>query len=62
MENEKELSLAEKWENITLANNFIFFKVMHTHPEACKHLLELGDPTFSLSLYILSFIIYNYVL
>ena len=38
---EKTLSLEEKWENITLANNFIFYKVMHTHPDACKHLLEL---------------------
>ena len=38
---EKTLSLEEKWENITLANNFIFYKVMHSHPEACKHLLEL---------------------
>ena len=36
-----ELTLEEKWENITLANNFIFYKVMHTHPDACKHLLEL---------------------
>ena len=38
---EKELSPEEKWENLTLANNFIFYKVMRHHPEACKHLIEM---------------------
>ena len=40
MEN-KELTPEEKWEQATLANNFIFYKVMRHHPEACKHLLEM---------------------
>lgn len=31
----------EKWENLTLANNFIFYKVMRHHPDACQHLIEL---------------------
>lgn len=32
---------AEKWESLTLANNFIFYKVMRHHPDACKHLIEM---------------------
>ncbi len=36
-----ELTPEEKWEQATLANNFIFYKVMRYHPEACKHLLEM---------------------
>ena len=40
MEN-KELTPEEKWDQATLANNFIFYKVMRHHPEACKHLLEM---------------------
>ena len=39
--NEKNLTPEEKWEQATLANNFIFYKVMRHHPEACKHLLEM---------------------
>ena len=31
----------EKWEDLTLANNFIFYKVMRHHPDACQHLIEL---------------------
>ena len=42
MENSKELTPEEKsWEKATLANNFIFYKVMRKHPEACKKLLEM---------------------
>ena len=37
----KELSPEKKWENLTLANNFIFYKVMRHHPDACQHLIEL---------------------
>ncbi len=37
----KELTPEEKWDQATLANNFIFYKVMRHHPEACKHLLEM---------------------
>ena len=39
--NEKNLTPEERWENATLANNFIFYKVMRHHPEACKHLIEM---------------------
>ncbi len=38
---EKNLTPEEKWEQATLANNFIFYKVMRHHPEACKHLIEM---------------------
>jgi len=38
---EKELTPQEKWNKATLANNFIFYKVMRHHPEECKELLEL---------------------
>ncbi len=31
----------EEWESLTLANNFIFCKVMETEPELCRHLLEI---------------------
>ncbi len=37
----QSLTQKEKWEQATLANNFIFYKVMRHHPEACKHLLEM---------------------
>lgn len=36
-----ELPPEEKWEQATLANNFIFYKVMRHHPDACQHLLEM---------------------
>ena len=35
------LTPAQKWEQATLANNFIFYKVMRHHRSACKTLLEL---------------------
>lgn len=38
---EKEQTLSEKWESLTLANNFIFCKVMESRPDLCKHLLEI---------------------
>ncbi len=41
MENKKELTPEQKWEQATLANNFIFYKVMRNHQEACKRLLEM---------------------
>ena len=37
----KTLNLEQKWESLTLANNFIFYKVMRHHPDACKHLIEM---------------------
>ncbi len=37
----KPLAPEEKWESLTLANNFIFYKVMRHHPDACRHLIEI---------------------
>ena len=37
----RELTPEEKWEQATLANNFIFYKVMRHHPAECKEMLEL---------------------
>ncbi len=39
--NKQHLTPEEKWEQATLANNFIFYKVMQHHPDACKHLIEI---------------------
>ena len=39
--NSKELSPEEIWNRATLANNFIFYKVMRHHPDACKKLIEM---------------------
>ena len=41
MLNENNLSPEQRWENATLANNFIFYKVMRHHPDACKQLIEM---------------------
>ena len=38
---EFNITYEERWENLTLANNFIFYIVMRHHPDACKHLIEL---------------------
>ena len=38
---EHKLTPEEKWEQATLANNFIFYKVMRQHQDACKQLLEM---------------------
>ena len=38
---QKEQTLEEKWENATIANNFIFYKVMRNNPAVCKELLEI---------------------
>lgn len=40
MENKDEEKFSKDWENATLANNFIFYKVMRNHPEECKWLIE----------------------
>ena len=37
----KEQTLEEKWQNATIANNFIFYKVMRNNPDVCKELLEI---------------------
>lgn len=39
--NGKKLTPEEKWEQATIANNFIFYKVMHDNPDVCKQLLEI---------------------
>ena len=36
-----QLTLAERWEQATLANNFIFCKVMTENKELCRQLLEI---------------------
>ena len=36
-----ELTPAQKWERLTLADNFIFCKVLEDNPEVCKHLIEI---------------------
>ena len=41
MTENKKLTPEEKWESLTLANNFIFYKVMRHHPDACQHLIEM---------------------
>ena len=40
-ETNREQTLEEKWEKATIANNFIFYKVMHNNPDVCKELLEI---------------------
>ena len=40
-ETKKYLTPEEKWEQATIANNFIFYKVMRHHPDVCKQLLEI---------------------
>ena len=41
MNKDYNLSPEEKWEQATLANDFIFYKVMRNHQEECKHLIEM---------------------
>lgn len=36
-----QLTLEEKWERATLADNFIFYKIMSENPGVCKELLEI---------------------
>ena len=33
-----ELTPEQKWEKATIANNFIFYKVMRHNPDVCKKL------------------------
>ena len=39
--NEHDLTPEEKWNRATIANNFIFYKVMRNNPDVCKELLEI---------------------
>ena len=41
MTDEKLLTAEEKWEKATIANNFIFYKVMRHNPDVCRELLEI---------------------
>ncbi len=41
MEKEYENKKSENWENLTLANNFLFCKIMESDPELCRQLLEI---------------------
>ena len=36
-----EQTLEQKWKNATIANNFIFYKVMQNNEDVCKELLEI---------------------
>ena len=38
---EKELSPQEKWEKATIADNFLFCKIMESEPDLCKELIEM---------------------
>ena len=38
---EKELTPEEKWDRATIANDFIFYRVMRDNPDVCKRLLEI---------------------
>ncbi len=41
IQNTKKLTSEEKWEQATIANNFIFYKIMRNNPDVCKELLEI---------------------
>ena len=41
MGNYNENKTSENWENLTLANNFLFCKIMESDPELCRQLLEI---------------------
>ena len=38
---DRPLTPEEKWERATIANNFIFYKVMRNNPDICRELLEI---------------------
>ncbi len=35
------LAIEQEWKRATLSNNFIFYKVMRAHPDACQRLIEM---------------------
>ena len=37
----RELTPEQKWEQATIANDFIFYKVMRDNPDVCQRLLEI---------------------
>ncbi len=40
-ENKKNLTPEQKWNQATIANNFIFYKVMRNNEDVCKELIEI---------------------
>ena len=38
---ERKMSAEERWNSATIANNFIFYKVMKNNPDVCRELLEI---------------------
>ena len=40
-ENKKNLTPEQKWNAATIANNFIFYKVMRNNEDVCKELIEI---------------------
>jgi len=35
-----EMTPQEKWDNATIANNFIFYKIMRNNPDVCQEFIE----------------------
>ncbi len=40
-QNNTHLTPEEKWNQATIANNFIFYKVMRNNEDVCRHLIEI---------------------
>lgn len=38
---EEEITPEKKWKSATIANNFIFYKIMRHNPDVCTELLEI---------------------
>lgn len=38
--NETQIN-GQRWEDLTIANNFMFYKIMRNNPDVCKELLEI---------------------
>ena len=38
---EKQLTPEQRWEQATIANDFIFYRVMRDNPAVCQRLLEI---------------------
>ena len=41
MQKENEMTLSEKWESLTLADNFLFNKIMSSDLDFCREILEM---------------------
>ncbi len=40
-ESEEQITPEKKWKTATIANNFIFYKIMRHNPDVCTELLEI---------------------